>query len=151
VFKITFLFFLFSINAFALSDEQAIEQCLSNFKKHPFSKVNPDYRVLTSKVKVLGIGPENTDEVTTEKDELILVNTTVNVLSKTTYKLLNPKGWYCFKGKVTVLGSTLIELDCRANLTSSNNDVTVLGSNNDGVSNGVTVLGSTSVKRVNCK
>ena len=141
-------------NALALAataedgDIVAIKNCLRNWPKQPFGKEMPEYRVLATKVKVLGIGGEVKDSVVTEKPELILIKPNVTVLSKAEMSLLNPQGWYCLKGAVSVLGKSVIHLQCKANLTSSKDGATVMSGGDS--TEGVTVLGSSSIDRVGC-
>ncbi len=139
----------FAPDTFAADKEDAatLDKCLRAWKKNPFRK-NPDYRVLKSGVKVLGVGGAVEDNEETKSPQLILVEPSVSVLTKASYKLMNPNGWYCFQSKVDVLAKTSIELHCKANLATSSDAVTILGSNDK--SNGVTVLGKTEVKRVGC-
>jgi hypothetical protein len=129
------------------SDSKAIQGCLEHWGKHPFGK-DPKFRVISGKVKVLGIGGDVTDETTTKEPELVLVKPNVAVLSKSTLALMNPKGWYCIKGKVAVLGKSVVELQCDANLASSNDGATVMGGGN--AQNGVTVLGTSHLERKGC-
>ncbi len=124
-------------------------KCLKNFKKHPFNLEKLEYRTISSKVKVLGIGNDIIDDTFTETPELVLVKPSINVLSNTKYQLLNANGWYCFKSKVNVLGKANVDLHCNAQLTVASNEVTVLGSDG-GKENGITILGKTSTKKVKC-
>jgi hypothetical protein len=137
----------FSLAAFASTDSDDIQNCLHRWEKHPFAKANPDFRVITAKVKVMGIGGEVVDQVKTEKPELILLKPNVTVMSKSVISLLNPNGWYCVKGKVDVMGKSEIMLACSAHLAASGG-ATVLGS--DDAETGVTVLGRSTVERVGC-
>jgi hypothetical protein len=145
--KLILLLALQSIAASA-TDMDEIQQCLRSWGTHPFAKENPEYRTISSKVKVMGIGNEMTDTKNTTKPELVLLKPSVNVMSKSVVSLLNPNGWYCVKGKVDVLGKTEINLHCKAHMTSSNDGATVLGSNE--AETGVTVLGKSIVNRVGC-
>ena len=129
-------------------DISTVQACLKNFGKHPFNAEKPHFRVMAAKVRVFGIGGKTQDEVATNKPELILVKPNVSVMSKSDLNLLNPNGWYCLKGQVSVLGKSLIHLHCDAKLTSSRDGVTVLGGNDHDA--GVTVLGTTNLDRVGC-
>ena len=131
-------------------DPQAIRECLRKWGNHPFTGENPAYKELGGGVKVLGIGKSVADTEVTSTPRLILVNPAVNVLTKNTYRLLNPNGWYCLKDNVTVLGKSVIEAHCNARLTASSQSVTVLGSSSRGAE-GVTVLGKAVVTRVGCR
>lgn len=134
----------------AESDLSAIQSCLEHWgTKHPFSKTDPVYRTIQGKVKVMGIGGDVNDAEKTDKPDLVLVKPNVNVLGKAEMSLLNPNGWYCLKAKVAVLGKTVINLHCKANLASSNDGATVLGGADE--QNGVTVLGASKLNRVGCR
>ena len=132
------------------SDMKAIKTCLAKFKKHPFNASNPNYRVINASVKVFGIGANVNDIKKTPEVELVLVKPAVSVLSKTTYKLLNPNAWYCVSAKVAVLAKTTIQLACASRLATTDGSVTVLG-RGDEEKGGVTVLGSTNIERIGCK
>jgi hypothetical protein len=127
-------------------DLTAIQGCLAHWGKTPFSKKDPTFRTLSAKVKVLGIGGETVDDQVTTAPDLVLIKPNVAVLSKATLNLLNPEGWYCLKGQVSVLGKSEIHLHCSAHLASSKDGATVLGGSD--TDQGVTVLGSTRVMRL---
>jgi hypothetical protein len=131
------------------SDADEIKSCLEHWKEHPFKGEHPKFRTLISRVKVMGIGDEVGDTAKTDKPDLVLVKPNVTVMSKSVLKLLNPNGWYCMKGKVSVLGKSEIQLHCKAKLASSNSGAVVMGSDNADTG-GVTVLGETRVTRVDC-
>lgn len=139
-----------STSAFALSDDQAIKKCLSNFKDHPFSVENPKYRTLQASVKVLGFGSDILDDRKTAGPELVLVKTAVNVISKAKFKLLNPKAWYCFGGNISVISKTNIDLHCSAHFTAARDSVVVIGKDENRVKGGVTVIGKTTVNLIDC-
>jgi len=129
-------------------DAQAIQSCLKKWKKHPFG-AKPAFRTLGAKVKVMGIGSDVNDVEKTSKPELVLVKTGVSVMAKTLYNLANPNGWYCLKGRVAVMGKIQIDLNCKATLATSGDDVAVMGSSDD-KSGGTAVMGSVHVTR-QCK
>lgn len=131
-------------------NDAAVRECLKHWGKHPFASASPKYRVLATKVKVLGIGGNTKAEQPTEKPELVLVKSSVSVMAKTKLELMNPNGWYCLEGRVSVLGKTQIDIHCKAKLASSSDGVEVLGANSGGDSGGVSVLGSTRVNRQDC-
>ncbi len=133
-------------------DIDALRACASQWGKTPFGEITSKtpYRTLNTKVRVLGIGGETVDDGKTDSPELILIKPSVNVLTKTTYKLLNPNGYYCFKAKVTVLGSSVIQVDCKARVAAESG-TEVLANNKDGTDQGVTVLGKSRIERLNCK
>ena len=141
--------FLSSSQAVEGGDQAAIQSCLSHWGKHPFPKKNPEFKVISAKVKVLGIGGEMKDDIASDDPALVLVKPSVTVLSKSDLKLLNPNGWYCLKGQVSVLGKSEIKLHCKAHLASSSDGATVLGGND--TDQGVAVLGTIRVTKVDCK
>jgi hypothetical protein len=142
------IMFLFPVLSHA-SDADEIRACLEHWHEHPFKGEHPKFRTLISRVKVMGIGDEVGDTAKTAKPDLVLVKPNVTVMSKSVLKLLNPNGWYCLKGKVSVLGKSEIQLHCKAKLASSNSGAVVMGSDNADTG-GVTVLGETRVTRVDC-
>jgi hypothetical protein len=137
--------------AAALSSEKVIKKCLNSFGNHPFDKKNPKFRVIDPTVKVFGFGRNIIDKGRTDEVELVLIKNPISVLSKTTYQLENPNGWYCMHGKVAVLAKTIINLDCAARFATSNGTVRILGKDRTDDRGGVIVLGKTEIKRVNCK
>jgi hypothetical protein len=130
-------------------DIETVKACLRNFGKNPFNAEKPHFRTMSAKVRVFGIGESTQDEIATDKPELVLVKPNVSVMSKSNLNLLNPNGWYCLKGQVSVLGKSEIHLHCTAKLASSKDGVTVLGGNDH--DSGVTVLGSTKITREGCE
>lgn len=129
-------------------DRDALRACLKSWGQHPFVEGNLDYRTIAPSVRVFGTGVSVQDDRETEQPELVLVKPSVSVFSRSTIKLLNPQGWYCLKGKVAVFSSVDIQINCRANLASSSDGATVLGSNDR--RDGVTVFGKSNVYRVGC-
>ena len=130
------------------SDMAALKACLKNWGKHPFVEGNLNYRTIAPSVSVFGIGESVQDARETQQPELVLIKPSVSVLSKSTLKLLNPQGWYCLESKVAVFSEVDIQIDCRANLASSIEGTTVLGSNER--KDGVTVFGTSNVTRIGC-
>jgi hypothetical protein len=124
-------------------DLASLQACLAHWGKTPFSKKDPTFRTLSAKVKVLGIGGETVDDQVTAAPDLVLIKPNVAVLSKATLSLLNPEGWYCLKGQVSVLGKSEIHLNCSAHLASSKDGATVLGGSD--TDQGITVLGTTRI------
>jgi len=104
---------------------------------------------MATSVKVFGIGRNPADTERTESPSLVLVNPGVNVMGGTTFELLNPNGWYCFRSNVNVMGKFSIKAHCKAHLASASDGVTVLGSNSENKS--VTVMGSTQIALVGCE
>ena len=141
--KVIFLLVLIWLPASALADPD-MDACLKSWRKHPFGN-NPPFRKLKSSVKVLGIGGSVDDKESTAKPALILVKHSVSVMSKQTYNLMNPNGWYCLKGPVTVLGKSEINAHCKCHLAYSDEGVAVAASNEE--TGGVAVLGKIKVNR----
>jgi hypothetical protein len=138
---------LMSASSFAETDK-SIASCLNAWGTHPFGN-SPGYRTLATSVKVFGVGRNPADSERTDGPSLVLVNPGVNVMGGTTFELLNPNGWYCFRSNVNVMGELKIRADCRAHLASASDGATVLGSNSD--SKSVTVMGSTRIELVGCE
>jgi hypothetical protein len=136
-------------DAKAVSEIDAIRSCLAAWGETPFRTAEePRFKVLSPSVKVLGVGQDVTDETETDQPQLVLVKPSVNVLTKSNFRLLNPNGWYCFAANVTVLAKSEITAHCRAHLASSRDGVTIAGGNKG--TEGVTVFGKAVVKRVGC-
>jgi hypothetical protein len=133
------------------ADQRVVDQCIADWgSASPFKKGTAPERVMAPGVKVFGIGKSNSgDETITDKPSLILVRPAVNVLGKSTIRLANPQGWYCFKSNVTVAGKITIEAHCNAHIASARDDGTsVLAS--DESDKGVAVMGALRVTRFGC-
>lgn len=132
-------------------DQEVIKSCLASWPKHPFKKKDNSYffREMKTAVKVAGVGKSVRDTVETDYPQLILIQPSVSVMTKNSYELLNPNGWYCFKTAVTVLGKGHIQAHCKAHLASYKEGAAIAGSKNDQV-NGVVVLGKIHVELVGC-
>lgn len=129
----------------AYASQAALKACLKNWGEHPFDENNLNYRTLGAKVSVFGIGNAMTDGVVTDKPALIYVKPNVSVMTKSRMNLMNPNGWYCLKGKVSVMSKSIINLHCDAHLASSKEGTTVLGSSEG--DKDVTVMGKTVINR----
>ena len=127
-----------------------VKECLNHWKSAPFSAKNLKYRTISASVNVFGAGSDIVDDNKTSGPELVFLKPSVNVLGKSTIKLLNPNAWYCMKSNTNVLGKAVIELHCKAKMAISNTGATVLGSD-QGDQKGNTVLGKTKIKRVGCE
>ena len=130
------------------SGAEAISKCLKAWGTHPFGE-KPDYKTLSTSVKVFGIGQNPKDSQVTDKPALVLINPAVNVMGGTVYELQNPQGWYCFRANVNVMGGLIIKANCKAHLASSTTGATVMGTDEAG-NKGVTVMGTTKVELVGC-
>ena len=124
--------------------QKAIDRCLDVWQTHPFGDA-PQARILSPSVRVLGLGSDEIRDAPTEQPELVLIEASVNVLTKTTWYLDNPNGWYCFNGNVGVLSKIVFEADCSASLADSRSGAQVIGRSE--TNGGVVVLGDVEVKR----
>lgn len=125
--------------------DSAVFSCLKAWGNSPFGK-NPEYKTLPTSVKVFGIGSDTTDTEITPGPALVLVNPGVNVAGGNVIQVLNPNGWYCFRTTVNVIGGLTIKAHCKAHLATTAGDAMGVGQNSEG--QGVSVMGSTRVKRV---
>lgn len=151
-YKISLVIFGFamfiSLPAFASEDDDAIAACLKSWGKHPFG-ANPQFKVVSAPIKLFGMGDDPVDNEVTDTPSLVLVSPSVNVMGMTKFSLLNPNGWYCFKGNVNVAGKMSITAHCDAHIGSATEGATVGGMNSG--SKGITVMGMTELERVDCK
>lgn len=138
-----------AVQSLQAGSNEGIDACLKAWGKHPFSKKAPVFRTLDTQVKVLGIGGNVVDSMATKEPELILINHSVAVMSKQSYELLNPNGWYCIRGSTAVLGKSHIKMHCKAHLASTIGGTAVLGNSQKG-SGAVTVLGNSMIEKVGC-
>jgi len=131
------------------TDQAAIQRCLDAWPNHPFGAQGPHKaRWIETSVRITGVGHETVDDAATTQPQLIFVKPAVNVMTKTTLQLLNPKGWYCIESNVTVMGKLVVKAACAAQLADSRSGATVIGSTD--ASGGVIVMGSTRVEKVGC-
>jgi hypothetical protein len=137
--------------AFA-NDQQALDGCIASWgKESPFRKGTPANTVMGTGVKVFGIGQgQSGNDAVTDKPSLVYVRPAVNVMGKSTIRLSNPKGWYCFRSNVTVAGSMNIEAHCDAHIASAKEDGTSVGAT-DQSNKGVAVFGALRITRFGCK
>lgn len=135
--------------AFA-NDQPTLDACIQSWgKKSPFRKGTPADSVVSPGVKVFGVGSSGTRDEPTDKPSLVLVRPAVNVMGRSTIKLSNPKGWYCFRSNVTVAGKIEIEIPCDAHIASAKEDGTTVGAVDES-NKGVAVFGALRVTRVGC-
>lgn len=129
-----------------------VKACINAWegKSNPFrKKKNVRFRIMSSTVKVFGLGGgsnSNVDEVKTSYPQLIFIKSSVNVMGKSTFRLMNPNGWYCFEDNVNVMGKAVIEIGCNTNLATTSGSTTVMGASRG--TSGVTVMGKSEVKRI---
>ena len=133
-------------------DQEALDQCIAYWgKASPFRKGTPAEGVIASGVKVFGIGSSSTgDDPVTSKPRLVLVRPAVNVMGRSTIKLSNPHGWYCFRSNVTVMGKLEIDAQCHAHLATAREEGTAVGAAAE-TSKGVAVFGALRVNRFGCE
>jgi hypothetical protein len=141
---------LVSAGAFA-QDQTAVDGCIASWgARSPFKKGTKPETIIGTGVKVFGVGSaQSGNDVPTEKPALILVRPAVNVMGKSTIKLSNPKGWYCFRSNVTVAGALHIDAPCSAQIASAKEDGTAVGAVDESNS-GVAVFGALRVNRHGC-
>lgn len=141
----------------------ALSRCLDAWSDHPFGGdiSETEVRVVGGQVRVMGFGSsEPEDRLHTDYPQLVLLMTSVSAVSRTTYDLQNPNGWYCMHTTTTVLGQHRVNLACGAQLASSReHGVVVLGedehSGKAGVvevegGGGIVVLGELEVNKGKC-
>ena len=133
------------------NDQLALDACIGAWgKASPFRKGTRADSVVGTGVKVFGIGSgQSGNDAPTERPALILVRPAVNVAGRSTIRLSNPKGWYCFRSNVTVAGSLNIQAHCNAHLASAREDGTTVGAV-DQSNKGVAVFGALRVSRFGC-
>ena len=141
---------LLSAGAFA-QDHQTLDACIASWGKNaPFKKGKAADSTIATGVKVFGIGSSQSgNDGPTDKPALILVRPAVNVAGKSTIRLSNPNGWYCFRSNVTVAGKIEIEAHCNAHIASAKEDGTSVGAVDES-NKGVAVFGALRVVRFGC-
>jgi hypothetical protein len=132
-------------------DQAALDACIASWgKSSPFKKGTRADSTIATGVKVFGIGSSQSgNDTPTPKPALIMVRPAVNVAGKSTIRLSNPKGWYCFRSNVTVAGSMNIEAHCDAHIASAKEDGTTVGAVDES-SKGVAVFGALRITRFDC-
>lgn len=128
-------------------DYAQVAACLAAWGTHPFTTPESQaFRVVETSVRIMGFGSaEVLDDVATSYPQLVVVRPNVSVMTKTTWKLRNPNGWYCFDTTVAVLAKGVVELGCNAHLADGHAAVNVLSTSER--AGGVTVIGTLEVKR----
>ena len=137
--------------ASAAEDQPALDACIASWgSSAPFKKGHAADTVIGTGVKVFGVGSgQSGNDAPTSKPALILVRPAVNVMGKTTIKLSNPNGWYCFRSNVTVAGAMHIDAHCKAHIASAKEDGTSVGAADES-GKGVAVFGALRVTRFDC-
>jgi len=133
------------------SDQAALDQCIAYWgKASPFRKGTPPQGVISTGVKVFGLGSSSSgDDPVTARPRLVLVRPAVNVMGRSTIKLSNPHGWYCFRSNVTVMGKLEIDAQCQAHLATAREEGTAVGAADES-NKGVAVFGALRVNRFGC-
>ena len=137
--------------ALADEDQQTLDGCIAQWgRKSPFRKGTPAETTLSTGVKVFGVGSSSSgNDSPTSHPALILVRPAVNVMGKSTIKLNNPKGWYCFRSNVNVAGKMEIDAPCTAHIASATSEGAAVGASDD-TGKGVSVFGALRVTRHGC-
>lgn len=149
-FPYAFLFAVIASPAFA-GDQEVLDQCIASWgAKSPFKKGTPASSVISTGVKVFGIGQGSQgSDPETSQPALVLVRPAVNVAGKSTIRLANPNGWYCFRSNVTVAGKIEIEAPCDARIASARESGTAVGATDES-DKAVAVFGAIRVNRFGC-
>ena len=132
-------------------DQKVLDACIASWgKSTPFKKGKAADSVIATGVKVFGLGSsQGSNDAPTDRPVLVLVRPAVNVMGKSTIRLANPNGWYCFRSNVTVAGAIHIEAHCNAHLASAREDGTSVGAVDES-NKGVAVFGALRVSRFGC-
>lgn len=141
-----------SVPAWAEQGDQAVlDQCIAYWgKSSPFRKGTAADGTIATGVKVFGIGSSSSgNDPVTDKPRLVLVRPAVNVMGRSTIRLQNPHGWYCFRSNVTVMGKLQIEAQCHAHLASAREEGAAVGAADES-NKGVAVFGALRVSRFGC-
>ena len=135
--------------AFA-NDQAVLDACIGTWGNSPFKKGKKADHVVGTGVKVFGIGSaQSGGDQPTSSPVLVYVRPAVNVMGKSTIRLVNPNGWYCFRSNVTVAGKIEIQAHCKAHLASAKEDGTAVGAVDES-NKGVAVFGALRVERFDC-
>ena len=129
--------------------DSSIAGCLKAWGDHPFG-TNPQFKTLSTTVKVFGIGNTSGDTGPTSTPSLVLINPIFNVMGTSTIELLNPNGWYCLRTTVSILGALSVRAHCKAHLAATSGGNTARGNNGENrliKDLGVTMMGSFSIER----
>ncbi|MBX2796339.1 MAG: hypothetical protein KTR31_01680 [Myxococcales bacterium] len=137
----------YGVSAGDEGDQERLRSCLAAWKDHPFGdQRSHQARMFQPQVRVMGLGgKEIADSAVTSYPQLILVKPSVNVMTKTTYKFLNPNGWYCLDANVTVLGRAEMHVGCTTRLANGRDGIAVAAT--DEARGSTAVLGKVRVFR----
>ena len=116
-----------------VSDSDAIRKCLNLWGSHPFKSITKaNSKKIGPSVSFGGfvnLGGVN-ETIATAEDQLVVIDVSVNIASEVTYKMLNPKGWYCLKanfsaGSEDMLAKTNLKLECSAKITETDLNISL--------------------------
>ena len=127
------------------SNQNSLQTCYDIWGDHPFR--DPAQQTFTNVdviIRVMGLGAEEYRDEPTSEPVLYLVGMNVNYLTRTTYWLNNPNGWYCFYNNITVMARQEVQLVEGAHIADANDSIHILGSG-DPRHGGVVVLGAVRV------
>ena len=135
--------------AFA-NDQQAANECIAAWgSQSPFKKGKKPDQIISTGVKVFGLGSSQKSDGATSGPVLVVVHPAVNVAGKHTIQLGNPNGWYCLRNQTTVAGKIAIRAHCKAHLAhTQDGGAAVLAA--DDTNKGVAVMGALRVERYGC-
>jgi hypothetical protein len=113
-----------------VTDTETMKKCLNQWTIHPFAtvtKANSKSIGIGVAVGPFQIGGVN-DLSPSPEPQLVVVNATLNLGGKATYKMLNPNGWYCLKLNFSLsdeknIADTTWRLECNAKLSESELDL----------------------------
>jgi len=123
------------------SQQNALQTCYEQWEGHPFDEPSKqEFTYIEPIIRVMGFGSAEYSDEPTGADTLYLVGMNVNDLTRTTYTLNNPNGWYCFFNNVTVTAKQEVHIVRGAHIADANEHVHVLG-RGDPDHSGIIVLG----------
>lgn len=129
--------------------DSSIAACLKAWGDHPFGD-KPQYKTLGTSFTVFGIGGGASDTEVTGTPTLVLINPSFNLLGVSNIDLMNPKGWYCMRTAVSIVGNVNLRAHCKAQLAGNSDGLTMRagkGENRRFKDLSVTVMGRMLVER----
>lgn len=127
------------------SNIASIEACYAEWGDHPFADASTqEFTYIEPIIRVMGFGSAEYSDKATDAPTLYLVGLNINDLTRTTYTLNNPNGWYCFYNNVTVTARQEVHMVDGAHIADAKSHVHVLGSGDRG-HGGIVVLGAVRV------
>ena len=127
------------------SNQNSLQTCYDAWGDHPFQDpAQQTFTYVDVKIRVMGFGSAEYSDEPTSEPVLYLVGLNVNNLTRTTYWLNNPNGWYCFYNNVTVMARQEVRVADGAHIADANDPLAILGSGTKQHS-GVVILGAVRV------